>query len=158
LREAKDYVDAVERSESPPPSSPAVSELVSDDEIRDLIREGSYVHAIKRVRETTGRGLKEAKEYVDEISRAMRSLSTAQEPVSDQEILSLVQRGSYVQAIKRVREATRWGLREAKDYVDEVAGREGLSRPPPGESRPDSTGRPGPSLFARLFRGRIEDR
>lgn len=34
------------------------------------------------------------------------------------ELLELLQRGNKIAAIKRVRELTGWGLKEAKDYVD----------------------------------------
>lgn len=41
-----------------------------DDELRDTVREmlkvGRYVPAVKHVRETTGKGLKESKDWVDE--------------------------------------------------------------------------------------------
>ncbi len=42
-------------------------ELNIDRELRPLISEGKKVEAIKKLREFTGMGLKEAKEYVDKL-------------------------------------------------------------------------------------------
>ena len=49
-------------STSPPPVT-----LDSDDEVRRLLAAGNKIQAIKRVRELTGIGLKEAKDYVDSL-------------------------------------------------------------------------------------------
>ncbi|MCB2292985.1 ribosomal protein L7/L12 [Clostridium algoriphilum] len=38
-----------------------------DDELRNLINEGKKIQAIKEVRKATGLGLKEAKDYVDNL-------------------------------------------------------------------------------------------
>ncbi|MFT5872401.1 MAG: lipoate-protein ligase B [Clostridium sp.] len=38
-----------------------------DDELRILIKEGKKIPAIKQLRKATGLGLKEAKEYVDNL-------------------------------------------------------------------------------------------
>lgn len=38
-----------------------------DDEIRQLLAAGNKIGAIKRVREVTGMGLKEAKDYVERL-------------------------------------------------------------------------------------------
>jgi ribosomal protein L7/L12 len=43
-----------------------------DDEIRDLLRRGNKINAIKRYREVKGVGLKEAKEAVDRMEEEMR--------------------------------------------------------------------------------------
>lgn len=40
----------------------------SEEEVKRLISEGKKIQAIKKYRETTGLGLKEAKEYVDTLS------------------------------------------------------------------------------------------
>lgn len=52
---------------APPPQIPA--ELANDYEIRRLLAHGNKIQAIKRVRELTGLGLKEAKDYVDALER-----------------------------------------------------------------------------------------
>jgi ribosomal protein L7/L12 len=43
-----------------------------DAEIEDLLRRGKKIEAVKRYRERTGLGLKEAKDAVDEIERRIR--------------------------------------------------------------------------------------
>lgn len=49
-------------------AEPADSQL---DEIKSLLKAGKKIEAIKRVREETGRGLKEAKDLVDAIEQKM---------------------------------------------------------------------------------------
>lgn len=44
-----------------------VPEPPVDDEIKTLVAEGKKIRAIKRYREITGVGLKEAKDYVDKL-------------------------------------------------------------------------------------------
>lgn len=43
------------------------STLAPDDEIRQLLAAGNKIGAIKRVREVTGLGLKDAKDYVERL-------------------------------------------------------------------------------------------
>ena len=47
-------------------------ERIDDAEIRDLIRHGRKIEAIKRVRERTGLGLADAKDAVEALERQMR--------------------------------------------------------------------------------------
>jgi ribosomal protein L7/L12 len=56
-----------------PPPAPDLSTLDADREITALVARGSKIEAIKRVRELTGLGLKEAKDYVDALERRMPS-------------------------------------------------------------------------------------
>ena len=71
LKEAKDYVDAL-------PHAPPLGRLLPvrgaqpigpevEREARRLLDDGGKIAAIKRVRELTGMGLKEAKDYVDSL-------------------------------------------------------------------------------------------
>jgi large subunit ribosomal protein L7/L12 len=48
------------------------TETIDDDEIRELIRQNRKIEAIKRLRDLTGLGLKEAKDAVDTLERTMR--------------------------------------------------------------------------------------
>src|SRR5688572_5622706 len=99
-------------STSPPPVT-----LDSDDEVRRLMAAGNKIQAIKRVRELTGMGLKEAKGYVESLPNtpALASLGpTHQPPIGGQaEVRRLMAAGNKIQAIKRVRELTGMGLKEA---------------------------------------------
>ena len=73
LKEAKDYVDALEagaRPEAPPTmiglaEPPALDMAAVDAEARELLARGNTIQAIKLVRQRTGLGLKEAKDYVE---------------------------------------------------------------------------------------------
>lgn len=101
------------------------SKLDSDAEIRQLIAQGNKIQAIKRVRELTGLGLKEAKDYVDRLPAVAPQEFAAAEPVPsvanpafEQEIRQMLTQRQKIEAIKRVRELTGMGLKESKDYVD----------------------------------------
>lgn len=48
------------------------TETIDDDEIRELIRQNRKIEAIKRLRDLTGLGLKEARDAVDALERTMR--------------------------------------------------------------------------------------
>lgn len=114
------------RAEDLPP------DLVYD--VRVLMESGRKIDAIKRVREVTHWGLKEAKAYVEALEMGggppPSSGSVAREtmphssagPAIPAEVLRQVQdlaaRRQKIAAIKLVREVTHWGLKEAKDFVD----------------------------------------
>lgn len=40
-----------------------------DEELKELLKEGKKIQAIKKLRKETGVGLKEAKEYIDHLER-----------------------------------------------------------------------------------------
>ena len=93
--------------------------------IRALFDGGNKIAAIKRVRELTGMGLKEAKEYVErwEQGGAAPELSIGNlvAPAHDlAEVRALALAGNKIAAIKLYRELTGAGLKEAKDYVDSL--------------------------------------
>jgi ribosomal protein L7/L12 len=105
--------------------------------IRALIAQGNKIGAIKRVRELTGLGLKEAKDAVDAIEAGAPLEArpadgntghgeVPAQPLDD--VRALVERGNKIEAIKRVRELTGLGLKEAKDYVESMPA---YSAPPP---------------------------
>jgi len=102
-------------------------ELDGDEEIRQLVAHGNKIQAIKRVRELTGLGLKEAKDYVDRLPAGSPLAYAAPQPAVsvpdaalEQEVRQLLMRSQKIQAVKRVRELTGLGLKESKDYVDDV--------------------------------------
>jgi len=145
LKEAKDYVESLTvpagTMSRPPATGPRPS--MSQEhipaqvlgEVQDLLARHEKIEAIKRVREVTHWGLKEAKDYVDAIEvvgglspagRPYGNLSNV--PVHQREISAealgrvqdLLARRQKIEAIKVVREVTNWGLKEAKDFVDEL--------------------------------------
>lgn len=130
LKEAKDYVESL-------PNATPLSELTSalpnaasstddaDQELAALIARGNTIGAIKLVRERTGMGLKEAKDYVESLPNATplsqlpSTVIEAPSPeLSDEEIIVWLKRRNKIEAIKLVRDRTGMGLKEAKDYVE----------------------------------------
>jgi ribosomal protein L7/L12 len=124
-------------SESPPTASMTMA--AADSIVRAMAARGEIVQAIKMVREMTGLGLKEAKDYVDalpnvppitEVARRMALAASGGAGVSGAagsgasvrtDALALLARGDKLEAIKLVRERTGMGLKEAKDYVEDLA-------------------------------------
>lgn len=124
------------RAEDLPP------DLVYD--VRVLMEAGRKIDAVRRVREVTRWGLKEAKAYVESLqvltgqasylsetsyARASRS-SMIQGNIPEEalgEVQDLLARHEKIAAIKRVREVTNWGLKEAKDYVDAMVAAGGVA-------------------------------
>jgi len=110
---------------SPRPMTTALSPL--DHHVRKLAAEGNKIEAIKAVREHTGLGLKEAKDYVEAIPNVVplanfvqpqAAVDKADGEAMRQEAIALKAQNKAIEAIKLVRERTGLGLKEAKDYVD----------------------------------------
>ena len=101
-----------------------------DQHVRKLAAEGNTIEAIKAVREHTGLGLNEAKDYVEaipnvvplsQLARPPEAVDPADSDSLRQEAIALVAQNKSIEAIKLVRERTGLGLKEAKDYVDALA-------------------------------------
>jgi ribosomal protein L7/L12 len=95
--------------------------------INALVAGNNKIEAIKCVRELTGLGLKEAKDYVEAMPAAgplpvlPRTGFTHPAGEGDlAEVHALAQQGHKIEAIKRYRQLTGVGLKEAKDYVDRL--------------------------------------
>jgi ribosomal protein L7/L12 len=67
LKEAKDYVDALESGGQPVAADPAPTRSGDLAEVHALARQGQKIQAIKLYRELTGAGLKDAKDYIDRL-------------------------------------------------------------------------------------------
>jgi LSD1 subclass zinc finger protein len=65
----------------------------------------------------------------DEGAPAGPEAAAAEPPSYEAEVLSWLQRGNKIEAIKIVRAHTGLGLRESKVYVEELAAREGVALP-----------------------------
>lgn len=91
-----------------------------------LLRAGRKIEAIKRYRELTGLGLREAKDAVEAMAIAMETgrpvslppKSSVLREVHDAEIEQQIRTGHLIDAIKLYREKTGVGLKEAKDAVE----------------------------------------
>ena len=104
---------------APPPGQPS---LGADASPEQLLRAGRKIEAIKRYRELTGVGLKEAKDAVDAMqsgrSASLPPKSSLLRQVNDSEIEAQIRSGHLIDAIKLYREKTGVGLKEAKDAVE----------------------------------------
>jgi ribosomal protein L7/L12 len=101
---------------------PVAATLVIDPEIDASLRGGRKIEAIKRYRELTGVGLKEAKDAVEALesgrSATLPPKSSILRQVNDSEIEQQIRSGHLIDAIKLYREKTGVGLKEAKDAVE----------------------------------------
>lgn len=95
--------------------------------VRDALRTGDKITAIKLYREYTGFGLAEAKaavEVLEQTGSLPVSTNTVAVPALDSNLISQVQQalfqGQKIEAIKLYREATNQGLKESKDAVEKM--------------------------------------
>lgn len=91
-------------------------------EVQDAIQRGDLIQAIKRLREATGLGLKEAKDAVEAHRRGdtmeLPAATPAAGPAGMADVQRALQAGNKIEAIRLLRELTGVGLKEAKDQVD----------------------------------------
>jgi ribosomal protein L7/L12 len=115
---------------SAPHSVPAHKPLPTDmgQAIQQLLDQSQKIEAIKLVREHTGMGLKEAKDYVEaiehggtpELPTPPSQPAPLQAGALDSQVRALLTRNRKIEAIKLVRGHTGMGLKEAKDYVEAI--------------------------------------
>ncbi len=99
---------------------------IDQAQIQALLLQGKKIEAIKQVRQQTNLGLKEAKDYVDQIEHGTSPISPhlaiPQAHALPEDLLREAQmvanQGNKIKAIKLVRQATNLSLKEAKDMVD----------------------------------------
>lgn len=101
-------------------------------EIRLLLQQNRKVEAVKYVKDHSNLGLKESKDFVDQFENQAQffyseyahqntdDLNTSQ-TIQHHEILSLIQQGRKIEAIKLVMDQSHLGLKDAKDFVEELA-------------------------------------
>ncbi|MCB9134744.1 MAG: ribosomal protein L7/L12 [Anaerolineales bacterium] len=130
-------------------------------ELQRLARVGQKINAIKLVREKTGWGLKEAKDYVDALEAgnptppipARTSSPIFSDPVGGgidwERIRQELAHGRKIEAIKLYRARTNVGLKEAKDAVEMF---ERGQMPPPPSTPPSSSSIPGNVDIAQIRR------
>lgn len=118
-----------------PESNAPKTQLPPD--VQAALGRGDKIEAIKLLRAATGLGLKEAKDVIDGHPQAQDQQSGMSAPGSlPADVMSALQRGEKLEAIKLLREATGLGLREAKDVVETTLSRQGAaggSKLAPGE-------------------------
>lgn len=86
------------------------------ERVVELVAQGQYIKAIKRVREVTGLGLQEAKDYVDGLKG--EAYARAVTPDVQSKARGLIAEGRVKDAVKVVRKETPLDRMGAKDYVD----------------------------------------
>nr|WP_178130567.1 ribosomal protein L7/L12 [Reyranella sp. CPCC 100927] len=161
-------VQAVPAGPAPAPSPGAsMTMAAADSVVRAMVARGEKIEAIKMVREMTGLGLKEAKDYVEALPNAPSMMTVARQMVMASsaaaggsasvrtEAATLVARGQALEAIKLVRERTGMGLKEAKDYVDALA--EGQRAGAADPRRPLEDPRLRPAVAAMLAQGQHDE-
>ncbi len=118
-----------------------------EEQVSSLARAGNKIEAIKRYREATGVGLKEAKDAVEALARGEPLMAAAQPAWSapaaptdlEAEIRALTLEGNKLAAIARYRAATGLSLLEAKNAVEALEHGQALPLPKaaqPGELPP----------------------
>lgn len=121
LKEAKDAIEyVIANPDAPESKARSASSSLSDAGLRDLIAEGDIVQAIEVYQQFAGVDYYTAKAAVEDLEREMR---LGDEPATgdvndDAELQELMAAGKKINAIKRYRELTGVGLKEAKDTID----------------------------------------
>ena len=94
-------------------------------DVIDAINAGNNIEAIKTLRESTGLGLREAKEMLDAYidGHPIPEIRERSEPVVGRivlpsNVIAAIQAGQKIQAIKALRESHKLGLREAREMVE----------------------------------------
>lgn len=104
--------------------------------LTDLILAGQKLEAIKQYKEITGMGLRESKEFIDDLEAQLRrdypdfpqNLASAPKPhrpsmgnIPEEDAKKMTEfifAGQKIAAIKMYKEATGLGLKESKDVID----------------------------------------
>lgn len=87
-----------------------------DNDVRHLILANRKLEAIKLVREHTGWGLQQSKDYVEQ--RQERRSPSGLDPQIVAAANQLMAENQKIAAIKLIRTHTGWSLKAAKDYVE----------------------------------------
>jgi len=101
---------------------PVPQGLSNEDAIRDEINRGRLINAIKLYRQSTGVGLKEAKDIVEAMAAVGNVGTKTYSPTvdTDDRIAELVRSGNKIAAIRDYRAATGASLLDAKNYIEEL--------------------------------------
>lgn len=95
-------------------------------ELRRLIANGDKLEAIKQFRNMADVGLAEAKAAIEAIEGGAHHAGAHEGPPrnlkqAEQAALAAIRQGNLIEAIKRYRQQTKVGLKEAKEAVDALA-------------------------------------
>lgn len=107
---------------------PSVDEPLEAEVLR-IARDSGKIDAIKHYREVTGAGLAEAKDAVEAMLAGRAASRSGPTSSADQEVLTIVRNQGKIAAIKRYRDLTGCGLREAKSAVEGLMAKTGTQAP-----------------------------
>jgi ribosomal protein L7/L12 len=94
-------------------------EIALPENVIEALQRGDTIEAIKRLRESTGLGLKEARDRIDQHLRgdpAPASVPGSLPP----EVVAAMRQGRKIEAIRLLRERTGLGLKDAKEAVESI--------------------------------------
>lgn len=99
------------------------------DDVVAALQRGEKIEAIRLYREATSCGLAEAKSFVEQLAETLTTgeLPSAQVTSDDADLLSLLQNGQKIEAIKAYRQRYGVDLKAAKDAVEAMGKRAGIS-------------------------------
>lgn len=98
---------------------------MTDVDLRELVKQGRTIEAIRRWRERHGKSLLAARAAIETIRWELTQKLGPQLSAIEAEIDQLLKSGQKIAAIKRWREHTGVGLKEAKDAVEARAAAHG---------------------------------
>lgn len=87
-------------------------------EVEQLLTQNRKIEAIKRVKEQTNWGLKEAKAYVEQSQSGPSAAALS--PEIEAAARQLMAEKQTIAAIKLVRNHTGWDLKQTKDFVEKL--------------------------------------
>lgn len=122
LEKIRKYVEELPINPRNIPNTPIKQKLnLPEEEINMLIQQGEKLQAVILVRTHTHWGLKDAKDYVDKLAAKLSSTAVDIDHASlTNQIKELLGNGKKIQAVKLTKDITGWGLKESKDYVDNI--------------------------------------
>lgn len=88
--------------------------------VQAAVRDGNLIQAIKLLRESSGLGLKEAKDLIDAHARGASAAPASAAPSGElaAPVVQALLAGRKIEAIRLLREQTGLGLKEAKEAVE----------------------------------------
>jgi ribosomal protein L7/L12 len=101
------------------------------ERVSDLLDQGKRLEAIRLVREEENLSLSEAKDFVDSFETGIEFLPTGEsKPLTEEELVEkvfeLLLKNKKIDAIKLVRDNKLTGLKEAKEFVEDIERRRNL--------------------------------
>jgi DNA-binding IclR family transcriptional regulator len=123
--------EAACREPQAPTSHPAISDKLAAEVQTILFSERQKIKAVRRVREETNLGLREALSYVDTVLKESSKLAHREGSVTpqvDKAVRLLLGQGKRLEAMKWLRAKSRLGIKESMEYVDTLLATSGSAK------------------------------